>query len=121
MANPFRGKVSLKAGDEEYQVSFSINAICEIEDNFQKPISEVGKMLESKDGSFQMKTLRFVLWAGLSDNHPDLDLKDAGHIASNAGIQACGEAIGSAFKLAFPHDKTGSAVGNGRPRSERRR
>lgn len=119
MANPFRGKVPLKAGDEDYELSFSINAICEIEEHFGKPIAEVGKLMQAGD-AFQVKTLRFVLWAGLQDNHDDISLKDAGNIASNAGIEICGEAIGKAFQLAFPQEKAGGGKGNGRPRSAAR-
>ncbi len=119
MANPFRGKVTLKAGDEQYEVSFSINAVCEIEEHFGKPIAEVGKMMQAGD-AFEMKTLRFVLWAGLQDNHDDLTIKDAGNIASNAGIEECGVAISKAFELAFPQPKAGGAKGNSRPRNAAR-
>lgn len=115
MANPFRGIVPLTAGDEEYKLSFSINAICEIEEHFGLPIAEVGKMMQEGEG-FRVNTLRFVLWAGLQDHHDELTLKDAGLIASNAGIDACGAAIGRAFQLAFPKPEKAGGRGSDRPR-----
>lgn len=100
MANPHRGQVSLVAGDTTYTVSLSTNALCEIEEHFGKSVSEVAGLLGADNVS--MKTVRAIFWAALQDNHPDVDLKGAGLIITEAGMPAAMDAIGKAFKIAFP-------------------
>lgn len=107
MANPNRGEVALKVGDLEYKLSFSVNAICELENAMDKPMSEI---VASMNEAMRMSTLRTVVWAGLQDHHEGTTLKEAGKIASDAGIAAISDAIGEAFALAFPE-----ADGNANP------
>lgn len=105
MANPFRGTVSLTAGDTTYTLSLSTNALCELEDHFGKSVSEVAGMLGTENVS--IKTVRSVFWAALQDHHPDIDIKAAGLLISDVGMQAAMEALGKAFRAAFP-EKSGS-------------
>lgn len=58
-----------------------------------------------------MTTVRALIWAALRDYHEEVDLKEAGAIASEAGMPAVMEAIGRAFQLAFPE-----AADNANPR-----
>lgn len=113
MANPYRGAVDLKVGDRLYTISFSVNAICELEEFFDgKPVGEI--VAELGDGSqARMTTIRALIWAGLLDHHSDVDLKEAGKIASDIGVTPCMEAIGRALELAFP---TAEAKAAPRPR-----
>jgi len=102
MANVHRGQVSLAVGDTTYTLSLSTNALCDLEDLFGKNVTEVAALLGADNVS--MKTVRGMFWAALQDHHPDVDLKGAGRIITDAGMPAAMEAIGKAFKAAFPEN-----------------
>lgn len=109
MANPYRGEVTLSAADDTFTLSYSVNAICELEEFFDgKPIGEIAESL-GDGSSVKMSTIRALVWAGLRDHHPDVDLTAAGVIASKAGIPACMDAIGKAFERTFPPAEAGKA------------
>lgn len=101
MANPHRGQVSLVAGDATYTLSFSANALCELEDATGETVAQITRKLNDSDGA-SMKLVRSLVWAALQDHHPEVDLKKAGRIITDAGMVATMEAIGRAFELAFP-------------------
>lgn len=109
MANPNRGEVALKVGDLEYKLSFSINAICELEDALDMPVAKVAEALNDS-ANIRMSMIRTVVWAALRDRHEAVTIKEAGQIATDAGIPFVMEAIGKAFALAFPE-----AHGKGNP------
>src|SRR5690606_20676187 len=112
MANPYRGSVALQVGDQAYTLSFSVNALCELEDLLEMSVAKVGAIMNDPEG-VRMTTVRALVWGALRDHHSEIDLKGAGDIASTAGIPACMEAIGKAFRLAFPREE---AKGTVRPR-----
>lgn len=64
--------------------------------------------------SVSLKIIRGVVWAALQDHHPGVDLRAAGEIIDQAGMPSSMDAIGRAFKAAFPTaqntepEKTGS-------------
>jgi hypothetical protein len=95
MANPHRGEVELKAGDQTYTLVFTINAVCELEGALNKGINEIVADMA------RVSTIRAVLWAGLQELHP-MDLKAAGAIMHEAGAAATAEAVNRAMSLAFP-------------------
>ena len=101
MANASRGSVALQAGDTAYTLSFSINALCELEDVFGMPPAQVGKLFDDETKT-SMKDVRKLIMVGLHDHHPELDEKQAGTIGTQAGMNVTMEAIGKAFALAFP-------------------
>jgi hypothetical protein len=102
MANPHRGQVDLKAGEATYRLSFSINALCEIEDATGKSVNELAAEM---GGAPRLSLIRVLLWGALRDHHEEVTLKQAGEIAGEAGMAETGEAIGNAFALAFPDAK----------------
>lgn len=104
MANPYRGSVALQVGDRAYTLSFSVNAICDLEDALGQPVAKIAAGLNDPE-NVRMSTVRVIIWAALRDHHGEIDLKGAGEIATEAGIPACMEAIGKAFNLAFPEAK----------------
>lgn len=104
MANPHRGSVALQAGDRAYTVSFSINALCELEAHLGVPIAQIAEGMNSPE-KVKLQDVRAVLWAGLQDNHEGLTIKEAGEAATLAGLPACMDAIGKAFELAFPQQE----------------
>ena len=52
----------------------------------------------------RMNVIRTIIWAGLQDHHEGATLKDAGIIASEAGVPLVMEKIGRAFQRAFPQE-----------------
>lgn len=110
MANPHRGQVSLKAGDTTYTLSFSINAMCELEDLMNEPIAKIASGL-NKASELRISTVRALAWAALRDHHADIDIKRAGEIVTEIGVPDAMAAIGKAFAAAFPE-----GGGRGNPR-----
>lgn len=100
MANPHRGEVELKAGEKTYTLSFTINAVCELEAALDKPlmdvVSDMGRLM----------TIRAVLWAGLRHHHK-VTLEEAGDVMQAAGAPATAEAINLALSRAFPQPEPG--------------
>lgn len=115
MANPHRGSVALQAGDKAFTLSYSINAICELEEAMGgRPIAQIAQDLQ-KPEKMTVTNVRLIVWAGLRDHHTDADLRLAGDVISDAGIQACMEKVAQAFVLAFP-DQTGDKPRPTKPR-----
>jgi hypothetical protein len=104
MANSARGSVALQAGENEYKISFSVNALCELEEAFDVNVQQIGAIFE-QDAS--VRDVRKLARCALSDHHPDLSEKDAGRVVSEAGIPAFMAAVQKAFQLAFPEAKGG--------------
>lgn len=101
MANPHRGSVALQVGDRAYTLSFSVNALCELEDHLDQPVARIAGALNKPD-EIRIGTVRALVWAALRDHHEEMTIKDAGALATEAGVPAVMDAIGKAFKLAFP-------------------
>lgn len=114
MANKHRGQVSFEADGKPYTLCYSTNALCELEGALNVSISEVGVMLADL-GKMKMKTVRAVLWAGLTDNHPGITLTQAGDVADAITTGKAMELIGEAFKLAFGDEGGREGNGAGRP------
>ncbi len=101
MANPNRGGVAVRAGDEEWTFSFSVNALCELEDYFGKPVSKIVKALGDAD-NMRIKDVRAFVWAALLDHNAEITLKEAGEVSSKIGVLTCLEKVSKALELAFP-------------------
>lgn len=99
MANQNRGEVTFPAGDKEYKLSFSVNALCELEDALDMPVAKIGDLLNDPV-NLRLSTVRTVIWAALRDHHEDIDIKEAGKLATD--IPLVMSKIGEAFQLAFP-------------------
>jgi len=95
MANPNRGEVELKAGDQTYMLVFTINSVCDLEGALNKGVNEIVADMA------RISTIRAVLWAGLKERHP-MDIKAAGAIMHEAGAAATAAAVNRAISLAFP-------------------
>ena len=105
MANPHRGEVTLDTSERTYKLSFSVNALCELEDALGKSVREVVDELNAtSDGParISMKTLRVLIWAALIDHQPELTLTEAGKVTLNADVNSIMEKVGAALSIAFP-------------------
>lgn len=108
MANPLRGSVALQVGDRAYTLSFSINALCELEEHMEQPIAQIATALAKPD-QIRLGAVRALVWAATRDHHPEIDLKAAGDVIDAAGVQQVMPVIGKAFQLAFPAPTEGVA------------
>ena len=88
MANPNRGGVSVRVGDDEWTFSFSINALCELEDLLDKPVAQIVATLGDPD-NMRISNVRAMVWAALLDHHKDITLNEAGDVSSKVGTMAC--------------------------------
>ncbi len=101
MANPNRGGVGVRVGDDEWVFSFSMNALCELEDLLEKPMAQIFASLDDAD-NMRMSDVRALVWAALLDHQENITLREAGDVASKVGIPVCLEKIGKAVGIAFP-------------------
>lgn len=104
MANPLRGSVALQAGDRAYALSFSVNAICELEAELDKPVAEIIASLQNPD-QLRMGTVRALVWAALRDHHDEVSITDAGRLITDVGFKPAIAKVGEAIRLAFPEAK----------------
>jgi hypothetical protein len=99
MANSHRGEVDLKAGDETYTLVFTINTLCDMEE--ERPgVNILGDLSK-------LSNIRYLLLSGLRERHPKLNKVDAGRILQDAGLPAAQSAIQLALERGIgPKDKT---------------
>jgi hypothetical protein len=108
MPNINRGDVSFEAEGKSYTLRFSIDALCNLEEAAGKGFAAIAIELTDPE-RMSVTLLRKVLWAGLLDHHPDIDLKAAGElIVAAGGAVAVLEQIEKAFAAAFPEKEEGA-------------
>lgn len=107
MVNPLRGEVDLTAGDTTYKLCFSVNATCALEGLLDKTINEIVESLQDPK-KVRVQTVRALLWAALSDNHPELTLQDAGRIAHQCGTQVAMDKVVQSILLSNPQTEAKS-------------
>ncbi len=115
MANPLRGSVPLQVGDRSYTLSFSINALCELETELDQSVASIIKTIQTPE-ALRLSTVRSLVWAGLQDHHAGLSLVEVGQIITEAGLQPTIAKVGEAFRLAFPQ----AEAGKGKPANPQR-
>lgn len=101
MANRQKGEVGFELDGVEYTLSFSINALCELEDAMGASVQEFAPKLAN---GVDMRTARLLVWAGMRDHHEEVTVKEAGRIASAYGLPEIMGKITDAFQLAFPEE-----------------
>lgn len=97
MANKERGQVEFKSDDKTFLLTFTNNAICDAEGVLDKSIVEIVQMIEKG----RITAVRAVFWAGLHENHPEIDLKQAGSMMTGR-LPEVTDAISKAFQLSQP-------------------
>ncbi|HEV7344262.1 MAG TPA: hypothetical protein VGN60_01330 [Devosia sp.] len=105
MVNKYKGEVALQVRDETYILDLSFNAMCHLEDHFDKGIIEIGQMLsdmQSDPTKLRAKIIRAVLWGALIEHHPKITEKEAGCIVSSVGFAAVFSALTNALLAANP-------------------
>lgn len=106
MANRERGEVEFKAQGKSWKMKLGVNAMCEIEDQSGKSISEIGQLL-SDQKTATIKIVRAVLWGALQEYHDGISIREVGAIIDDIGMAEAGRLIGEAFTAATPDAKGG--------------
>lgn len=101
MGNPHRGEVTFEVEGKRYTLSFSANALCEMESALNLGVNEIAARLGQAE-KLRITTVRAVFWAGLTDHHDGITIKDAGALLTQIKMPRAVELIGEAFALAFP-------------------
>lgn len=98
MTNSLKGEVTFSAGEDEYTLVFTIDALIDLEERFGKSVSDLGEMLGE---NLRAKDMRTLFHAGLGEHHPDLDVKAAGRVMSILGFTEAATLVARAFGAAF--------------------
>ncbi len=100
-----RGGVAFDALGKSWEVRFTTNAICRLEERAGKSLQEV--LAETAEGGRRTLAFRLLIWAGLGG----VTLEDAGDIMDAIGPAETDRVIAQALRLAFP--PTAGDAGNG--------
>lgn len=106
MANKERGEVSFQALDQTWTMKIGTDAMCAMEEETGKGISEIAAELGGK--SVKLSTLRLLVWAGLQHHHEGTSLKECSSLIDDVGVAAIGPLVGQAFQAAFPKKEAGA-------------
>lgn len=118
MANPHKGEVSFKAGDKDYKLSYSANALCELEEALGKSFEECFELMRS--GKVRMSDLRVMFWQGLRDHQPDTSLDDAKAILKTMKPIELGRLVGEGIVASMPDDEAAPAKNPPQPDSPKK-
>src|SRR3546814_2763667 len=86
------------AGDKEYTLVMSVNALCEAEDVLGMATDEI---LARYSSGLSVKLLRGLIWAALQTNHP-CTVDEAGEIIEAAGVPSAKTALEQAILASMP-------------------
>lgn len=125
-ANRAKGEAAVEVDGKPYVLAYNVNALCEVE--YILDLS-TDRILRALAVSPPLHVVRALLWGGLRQHHPEVDLPGAGQLIEKlGGAGPALEAIGEGLISAFPdvkegpdpaHPPKGAAAGTGR-RSSRR-
>lgn len=102
MANKFKGEVEFTSRDDKkYILSFSANALCELEEVVGMSLDDVVAKLQSDTDKMKLSEIRKIFWAGLLDHQPDVSIEDTKRILSGISPKDMGELVGKAFRLSM--------------------
>ena len=125
MANQHKGEVSAEIAGTIYTLRIATNEWCELEDEFDKPTTEIVKdffdMVTS--GTLRMKTMRSYFRAALSGSMQDIDHQQAGTIMSNMGLVDAAALLGKVIVASMPDadESDNTAKEDGKTRSRPRK
>jgi len=110
MTNIARGAVTFEAGGRTYTLSYSVNALCELEIALGEGIGQLAARLADPD-NLKVNVLRTFVWGGLRDHHAELTEEDAGRLMTEIGLSRAISIVLQAFLAAFPEADQGRPLG----------
>lgn len=99
MANPVKGEVDFELDGRTFTLSYSIDSLCVLEDLLDLSVTEIGRQMATAP---RLGFLRAVLWAGLRDHHPGLEVVQVGEMITQIGFEKLGQLIAVAYFKSFP-------------------
>lgn len=93
------------ADGNKYQIEFTMNAMCELEDKFGS-FQAIGEAFKEP----KLKHIRTLLWSGLLE-HNDMTEKEAGSLIDLNDMESLVSQIMKAFEMSFPAPKKEENVG----------
>lgn len=111
MANPVKGEVAFEALGKRYVLSYSVNALCQLEEEIGESVIALSAKMQAGEGA-SIRMIRSIFRAGLLDNQGEITEKEAGDIMTEIGVAEASGLVEKAFALAFPDAPRG---GSGRP------
>lgn len=118
MGNPTRGTVTFEADGTTYSLSYSVNALCELEEAAGEGVTQIAARMSDPQG-LRLAMVRNLFWAGLRDHHPEVTVAETGRLMDAVGMSAAGELVARAFVLAFPQAEKAAARPLGRESGRR--
>jgi hypothetical protein len=107
MGNPHKGELSFEVDGKSYKLSFSANALCELEDALGKSLDEIISAMQS--GKVRLAELRVMFWQALRDEDPERDLDFAKALLRKMPPPELGRLVGEAFVRALPDEESAPA------------
>lgn len=95
------GETTFDLDGETYRLSFSVNAICALEDALDEGINQIATSMTNQE-SLRFSRVRTIFWAGLRDHRPEIAVEDAGRVMTRLGAIKALELVAAAFGRAFP-------------------
>ena len=105
MANPHKGELEFDVGNRPYKLSFSINALCELESLLGDGVTQIA-MLMTDPSKLKLTTMRALFWSGLRDHHGDITIAQAGDLMDRIGLVKVSELVTKALTLSMPEGAT---------------
>lgn len=100
MANPHKGEVEFDLAGKKYLLSFSANAVAELEEALDKSVDEIGALLRDA-AKVRLAHWRTMFTIALQDNHDDIDEKAAKALFKKLSLADAIQLTGKAYGLAF--------------------
>ena len=115
--NRAKGEAGFDVEGQTYVLAFNVNAMCEVE--YILDLS-TDRILRALVASPPLHVVRALLWGGLRQHHPDIDLIGAGDLIERSGgpgpaLDKIGQALISAFPEAdeTARPRKGAEAGTG--------
>lgn len=105
MANKHRGEVALSVDGATYTMRLSANALCDLEGVLQCNANQAFAAM----GQMEIRAMRAILWASLTETKPGLTLAGAGEIMDAAGLKTIAAKLGELVAATFPQADAGEA------------
>ena len=113
MANPQRGEAHIDINGDTYTLALDLNALCELQEalNPRDPDSVELDGLMKQLGKMNPRYVRAFVWATLRRHHPEITLKGASDLVTEAGgIATFIEQMGTLLQSTQPDARDRGAV-----------
>jgi hypothetical protein len=103
MSNLQRGIVEFKSGGNTYKIKLDVNALCELEEHFDKSTGDILAQI----GQMRMVYLRQAFYAGMKNCNDNITLEGIADIIGQMETPAF-DVMERAVNAAFPQEKESS-------------